>query len=298
MKMLSKVILVFVLCAGSLSAKDIVHFQSGPALHGEILELDAVRLRIRVPLAGGAGNSMRVIPMERVRMIDFDPAQDELKLLADGVNAPRNALKELWESKQTYLGLPNSNAGQIGIQLAGIYLAGNSSDDHSKAGSLYEIIEQGDWNKKRKSLAKRGRLQALVKLGKAEDVIEEATRMAAEHDDPGLLLDARHVLALSDYEKLSRMVEENPKWIEDETVRGEIEEKYHALVDGFLEPFLFYGTETVAASRGLWHAAKTYQLTGKVARALECLGDLEKLYPGMGDTYPMDELRKELSIKK
>jgi hypothetical protein len=112
MKMLRKLTLAFVLCGGNLSAKDIVHFESGPALHGQILELDAVRLRIRVPLAGGAGNSTRVIPMGRVRMIDFDPAQDELKLLADGVNAPRNALEELWERKQVYLGLPIQMQGK------------------------------------------------------------------------------------------------------------------------------------------------------------------------------------------
>ena len=296
--MFSKILVAFALCGGNLTAKDIVHFKSGPALHGKILERDTLRLRIRVSLAGGAGSSIRVIPMERVRMIDFEPAQGEPELLAAGVNAPRSALDELWESKRDQLGLPNSNAGEIGIQLAGIYMAGDSRNNHLKAGSLYSIIEKNDWDRKRKARAKRGRLQALVKIGEVERVMDEARRIAAEDDDPGLLLEARHVLALSDYEQFFRSVEDHPKWKEDETVRAEIEENYHALVDSFLEPFLFYGTETAAASRGLWYAAKTYHLAGKEKSALECLSDLEKLYPRMLDQYSVEELRKQLSTKK
>ena len=298
MQAFSKILVTFALCGGNLTAKDIVHFKSGPALHGRILERDTLRLRIRVSLAGGAGSSIRVIPMERVRMIDFEPAQGEPELLAAGVNAPRGALVKLWESKRDQLGLPNSNAGEIGIQLAGIYMVGDSRNDHLKAGSLYAIIEKNDWDRKRKARAKRGRLQALVKIGEVERVMDEARRIAAEDDDPGLLLEARHVLALSDYEQFFRSVEDHPKWKEDETVRAEIEENYHALVDSFLEPFLFYGTETAAASRGLWYAAKTYHLAGKEKRALECLSDLEKLYPRMLDQYSVEELRKQLSTKK
>lgn len=293
-----KILLAFALCGGDLTAKDIVHFQSGPALHGKILERDTIRLKIRVSLAGGAGSSIRVIPMERVRMIDFEPEQGEPELLAAGVHAPRSALVELWESKRDQLGIPNSNAGEIGIQLAGIYMAGDSRNDHLNAGSLYAIIEKNDWDRKRKARAKRGRLEALVKIGEVERVMDEARRIALEDDDPGLLLEARHVLARSDYEHFFRLVEDHPKWKEDETVRAEIEESYHALVDSFLEPFLFYGTEMAAASRGLWYAAKTYHLAGEKKRALECLSDLEKLYPRMLDQYSVKELRRQLSTNK
>ena len=291
-------LMVLILVLGNASAEDIVHVKSGGALHGKILELNEVRLRIRVPLAGGAGSSTRTMPMKLVRMIDFDPVEGELKLIDAGKKAPRNELSRLWERERVYLGLPNSNAGGIGIQLAGICLATSDRDNHVKARNLYEVIEQEDWNAKRRALAKRGRLKALVKLGAAEEVLAEAKRIASDDDDPGLLLDAKHVITLADFERFSKLIGDNPKWIEDEGVREKVEENYHTLVDRFLEPFLFYGTESVAAARGLWYAAKTYELIGQESRALECLSDLEKLYPHMGSEYPLAELRVKLSIEK
>ncbi len=291
-------LMVLMLTIGNTSAEDIVHVKSGGALHGKILELNEVRLRIRVPLAGGAGSSTRTIPMKLVRMIDFDPVEGELALLAEGEKAPRKELSKLWDLERVYLGLPNSNAGEIGIQLAEIFLATADRDKHVKARTLYALIEQEDWNMKRRALAKRGRLKALVRLGAAEEVIAEAKRIAADDDDPGLLLDAKHVITLNDFERFSKLVGDNPRWIEDEGIREKVEEDYNTLIDRFLEPFLFYGTESVAAARGLWHAAKTYELIGKGARALECLNDLEKLYPHMGSEYPLAELRGELSTEK
>lgn len=292
------VLMALMLSAWNVHAEDIVHVKSGGALRGKIIELDKTRLRIRVPLAGGAGNSTRVIPMERVRMIDFDPVDGELKLLADGESAARGELSKLWNTERGYLGIPNSNAGEIGIQLAGICLATSDSDTHAEARRLYAIVEQGDWNEKRRAQAKRGRLKALVKLGEVEEVMAEAQRIAAEDDDPGLLLDARHVIALADFKRFSKLVADHPKWLEDEGVRERVEEDYNALIDRFLEPFLFYGTESIAAARGLWHAAKTYELIGQEPRALECLSDLEKLYPQMESKYPLAELRGKLSTEK
>ena len=291
-------LMALMLSMGNVLAEDIVHVKGSGALRGRILEIDEVRLRIRVPLAGGAGNSTRVIPMERVRMIDFDPLEGELKLLEDGARAPRGELSKLWDRERAYLGLANSNAGDIGLQLADICLATGERDNHDEARRLYSIIEQGDWNAKRKALAKRGRLQALVKRGAVEEVMAEAKRIAADDDDPGLLLDAKHVLALADFESFSKLVGDNPKWIEDEGIRERVENEYNMLIDRFLLPFLFHGTESVAAARGLWHAAKTYDLIGQKARALECLTDLEKLYPHMKSEYPLAEIRGKLSTEK
>lgn len=292
-----RLIAVF-LTIGNTWGQDIVHIQRGGALHGKILELNEVQLRIRIPLAGGAGSSTRILPMKQVRMIDFGPIEGELQLLAAGEKAPRGELADLWNRERGYLGLPNSNAGDIGIQLAGIFLAAGDRIDHVKARNLYAIIEKGDWNLKRRSLAKRGRLNALVKLGDAEEVIAEAKIIAAEDDDPGLLLDARHVITLAEFDRFSGLVANNPKWIDDDVIRGEVEERYNKLIDRFLEPFLFYGTESVAAVRGLWHAAKTYELIGQESRAVECLTDIEKLYPQASSEYPLAAMLRKLSTEK
>ena len=286
------------LTIGNTWGQDIVHIQRGGALHGKILELNEVQLRIRIPLAGGAGSSTRTLPMEQVRMIDFGPIEGELQLLAAGEKAPREELADLWNRERGYLGLPNSNAGDIGIQLAGIFLAVGDRVDYVKARNLYAIIEKQDWDLKRRALAKRGRLNALIKLGTADEVIAEARIIAAEDDDPGLLLDARHVIALAEFDRFSKLLASNPKWIDDDTIRDEVEERYNKLIDHFLEPFLFYGTESVEAARGLWHAAKTYELIGQEERAVECLIDIKKLYPQVSGEYPLTAMLEKLSTEK
>lgn len=286
------------LTIGNVCGQDIVHIKQGGALRGKILELNKVQLRIRIPLAGGAGSSTRLLQMEQVRMIDFGPAKGELQLIAAGQKAPREQLANLWNSQRGYLGLPNSNAGGIGLQLAGIFLATSERIDHVKARNLYGIIEKQDWELKRRALAKRGRLNALIKLGIAEEVIAEARIIAAEDNDPGLLLDARHVIALAEFDGFSKLIADNPKWIDDDTIRGEIEDRYNKLIDHFLEPFLFYGTESVAAARGLWYAAKTYELIGQEERVVECLTDIKKLYPQVSSEYPLAAMIKKLSTQK
>jgi hypothetical protein len=282
----------------NVCGQDIVHIKHGGALHGKILELNKVQLRIRISLAGGAGSSTRLLQMKQVRMIDFGPVEGELQLIAAGEKAPREELANLWNSERGYLGLPNSNAGDIGLQLAGIFLATSERIDHVKARALYAIIEKQDWNLKRRALAKRGRLNALIKLGTAEEVIAEARIIAAEDDDPGLLLDARHVIALAEFDRFSKLVANNPKWIDDDTIRDQVEERYNKLIDHFLEPFLFYGTESAAAARGLWHAAKTYELIGQEARAVECLTDIEKLYARVSSEYPLAAMLEKLSTEQ
>ena len=75
-----------------------------------------------------------------------------------------------------------------------------------------------------------------------------------------MLIEARFVLAKVDFKKLKVLVEENPKWQEDDMVRPDMEKLFHSTVDQFLFPYLFHGTEEEAAARGLMNAAVAYGL--------------------------------------
>ena len=294
---------VFITLLGSVlaiaaHAQDVVHLNPRGALKGQILEIDEVKLRLKVSLAGGAGSSIRVLPMERVKLIDFAPLPGEEALLAAGLDAPKEDLTGLWARERQHLARPNSNAGEIGLLLGEVLLATGDPTDAANARNLYTIVEGGDWDVKRCALAKRGRLKALVRLGAAAEVMAEAKKYAEEGDDPELLLDARHVLATADLEQLRELVSENPKWREDDLISPQIETLYHGLLDRFLQPFLFYGTEESAAARGLLAAAEGYSLVEQSERAAECEDDILTLYPETPQAGVVAAKRSNLKAKE
>lgn len=268
--------------------EDLVQLVQGALLHGRIVEIDDEKLRLRVSLAGGAGSTVRSISMARVKAIDFAPLPGEVEILAAGESASKGELTKLWARKRVLLGRPNSNSGAIGLLLGEVLSNSAEAVDHGNARNLYSIIEAGDWNLDRRALAKRQRLGVMVLLGAASEVLAEARQIAEESDDPGLLLDAKHVLAMDVYRELEQLVEDNPKWDEDDRIGPQVEAIYQDLLDQFLYPFLFYGTESEAAARGLWGAAQTYRLIRQPERARECYSDLERLYPTAARGYKID----------
>ena len=171
-----------------------------------------------------------------------------------------------------------SNAGEVGFELAEAHLALDTQIGRGKARDIYREIEEGDWDTKRRSTARRLRLKTLIAMGNAEAAMEEAKAMAEESEDPELFLDARHVLAVFDFKKLEKLIEENPKWREDDTVREDIWELYHGTVDRLLQPYLFYGSMERAAARGLVNAARVHRLVKRESEARACAEDILKLY--------------------
>lgn len=295
--MLRLTLLTLLLSLGAAVAQDVVRQKRGGLLRGKIEKIDASTVQIMVELPKGVGKARRKIPMSNVEMIDFAPVAGERELLEAGKKAPKAELTSLWAGKRQHLTRPESNAGAVGLQLGEILLASADATDHGNARSLYAIIEAGDWNPERRALATRGRLQALVRLGLAEEVLVEAQKIAEQEDDPQLLLDARHVMAAADLEKLRALIDENPKWREDDRIRPGVEALYHALLDRFLEPFLFHGTELNAASRGLMHAADTYLLIEEFERARDSISDVRKLYAGVVANDEIEALEARIPLE-
>jgi hypothetical protein len=295
-RLLGGVLIILLMSVPAGAGEDVVHLLQGGSVKGAIVEIDDAKLKLRVSLAGGAGSSVRTLQMARVKAIDFAPLPSEAALLAAGDSAPKQALTDLWANKRQHLGRPNSNAGQVGMLLGEVLMDSVETADHANARNLYSIIESGDWDAARRAAAKRGRLNALVRLGAAVDVLAEAKEIADQSDDPELLLDAKHALAMAEYRKLARLVDDNPKWAEDDRVGPKVEALYHDLLDRFLYPFLFYGTESEAAARGLWNAGETYRLIEQPERAKECYSDLKKLYPTAAQHYGIEAaIRKTTS---
>jgi hypothetical protein len=260
------------------SGLDVLHLKQGDPIPCEILDLSDknVRIKVTIKVSGGEAFSTKIVPMGQVAFIDFGAQPGEAFLLESGVLEDLEEIEALWDLKRSNLHRPNSNAGEVGLKLAGILL---DSRDLEEAKALYAAVEKRDWDEKRRARARRGRLRTLLAMGEVEAAVKEALTMAEEGGSAEILMDAKFVLASADFDELKKLVEENPKWEEDDVVRPERNRLFNDIIDQYLHPYLFHGADEAAASRGLWGAIEVYRWAGESEAALARAQDLLALYP-------------------
>jgi len=118
----------------------------------------------------------------------------------------------------------------------------------------------------------------MVATGNAAGAVGEAAELAKESEDPEILIEAKFILAEVVQAQLKKLVEDNPRWYEDALIRPEYHRLANEALDLYLYPYLFYGSETDAAARGLWGAITIYEFVGDRHNALESARDITALY--------------------
>lgn len=280
--------LLLILVCGSCFAQDVLFLRSGEKRSGRLAGLDEKSYRLQVPLppapgmpAGGAPMFATVtIPRADVAQIEFvpDPVREEkLKAATPERIAEADAI---WVALAPWLAVPRSPAGRAGCVLGGLLL---QSGDPAKAGRALELfsqIEAASWNEADRMAARQGRLRAMVATGRAKEAVREAGELAAVTENPEVLIEAKFLLATAAEADLRKFLEDNPRWQDDGAAIPERKRLYNETLDLFLFPALFYGSDSGPAARGLWRAAKIYELCGEPARAIECARDIAAMYPG------------------
>lgn len=283
LRLLTGLAIALLLPAAAVVAQDVLHLKDGTTVRGRIVAItdNILTYETAIDLGGGRTASARpTIPTPSVEFIEFAPLPGEAELMASPATADPTALQQLWDEAAKHLHRPRSRAGRIGLAYADRLLTLPENFRREFALTLYDRLLERDWDPANKIAAQKGRLRALILLGKLDEATAEARRLAAETDDPEMLIEARHALAQADFAALRALEAEHPRWQEDDTVRPERERLYHAAVDGFLWPFLFHGTLEPLAARGLAAAAEIHRFAGRTDEADACLRDLAALYPG------------------
>jgi tetratricopeptide (TPR) repeat protein len=241
--------------------------------------------RVAIEIGGPAGaggktrTEQRTIQLADIEFIDFEMPEAEASLLESPTAGKLEQLRDLWESKSKWLGIRRSNSGAAGLAVADVLLQSGEAAKVSVALATYAAVERGDWDTGRQALAQQGKLRCLLVLGRPEEALEEAKRVAETAEDPGILVETRLVMAQAARDQFEALLEENPKWREDDEVREQVMEHYHATVDQFLYPCLFHGSLEEPAARGLWNAVEVYLLGEDREAAQNSANDLLKLYP-------------------
>jgi len=267
------------LAAGSASAQDVVFLKSGQTVACRIDEVTDNILNVTLTVAGGAGSARRTLPMGEIDRLEWEFRSGEEALFARRHGARSAELKPWWDLWFPHVHRPRSRAAAWGIAYGAALLREDPAAGSARALSVFDHLIAKAWSPDEVASAKEGRLRSLIAKGDLATATGEARILAKETEDPALLLEVEHLLALADFAALRTLEEEHPRWIEDDEVRPRREELYHRALDGFLKPHLFHATHEDAASRGLFSAAELFLFAGETGEARSRWDDLVKLYP-------------------
>lgn len=268
------------LTALTAAAQDTVEFLDGRTRNGQIIGMDekVFRLRLPPPMPGQPAGTVNINRNE-VDRITFGPDADLETLRKDPVIARTAFARLLWQKREPFLSIPESRAAEAGMLYGQILLLSSDTRRHEEALELFTKIEQEAWNETDRERATRGRLQAMLRMGRLDEASREAQALADAAEDPALLLDTKLLLAQTRIANLRELLEENPRWEEDVPVRAERNRLLNDALDLALYPFLFHGTSHEQAAQGLWLARETYLLAGDTASAREVATDIVAIYP-------------------
>ena len=270
-------VLFGLLALGAAHGQDIIYRANGSKQTARVIGLDERQIKLEVTLVAGQPPGTVSVPRGDVVRIDFAESEAETRLLKAGPTADAATVAVMWRAKEPFLAIANSNAGAFGLLMAQQLL--KTANRGNDALALYERIEKADWNEARRDAAGRGKLVAMIAVGRAAEAVEQAKQLAINAEDPGTLIDAKFVLAQASFKQLRQLQEDNPRWEEDDNVRPERHRLYHETIDYYLYPFLFYGADQVPAARGLAGAMELFVFVKEPAQAAKIARDLTVLYP-------------------
>lgn len=264
----------------AVTAQDTVEYLDGNTRRGRIVGADERVFQLSIPAPiPGQQPAMITIIRSSVDKILFGPDPDIETLSKDPVLARLAFARLLWRRQEPFLAVPESHAAKAGMLYGEILLLSSDPARQTEALSLFERIEKEAWDPTDRETATRGRLKALLRLGRVDEASAEAQALAGRDDDPGLLLETKLLLAQTRIAALRELLDDNPRWSEDPPVRSQRKQLLDDALDLSLHPFLFHGTAHEQVAQGLWLAHAAYLLAGDTAAAREVASDIVSIYP-------------------
>lgn len=255
---------------------DTLVMSTGERRAGRIVSVDAQSFAVEIQVAAGQGSGTIRVPRASVAQVEFAPDAMRDALIMRGTVAQLPNVAALWPKAEPFLSVSRSPAARLGLRYAGLLL---ETKESAKALALYSQIEKDAWNPDDRAAARQGRLRGMVATGQEAEAVAEAREIIKGAATPELQAEAKYILAKASDTLLRKLLEENPRWEEDDRARPERHRLYHDAIDFYLYPSLFAGAATEPAARGLWGAIGIYQLTGEVPLAVEAARDIVILHP-------------------
>lgn len=281
---MKRTLLILLAATCVVQAQDVLEMKMGNRRAGKIVSFDErfIRLELDIPSEGGAApQSVASIALPRgdVLSIDFasDSQRDSMVRAAGAQDIP--ALEGYWKIFKPWLEMSRSPSGSIACALGNALLATKERKNAERALELFTLVEEKAWQASDKARAREGRLRAMTATGRAAKAIEEAKVLAEETEDPEILIEANYLLAQAAEKELGEFLKENPRWDIDTNVIDQRHRLHNRVLELYLYPSLFFGTNNEKAARGLWGAIGIYRASGEERLAIETSRDILAFYP-------------------
>lgn len=269
-------------CAISAS-EDILFLNRGEKVVGYVTGIDSERIRVRKwlpPLPDAPPDAQPVFALvglqrEDVDRVEFGRDEEMERVVAEPAAAAARG-EQLWNRCKPWLSIPKSRSAQVGIAYADHLLRSGAA---RKSLDLFAEIEGRAWNRADSMLARQGRLRAMVAAGQESAAAIEARELIKVSNEKSVLLQAKFILAVAGEKELRAFLEDNPRWREDSFASPIGEQLLNEVLDLYLFPALFFGSEAEFAARGLWGAFDVYRLCGDSRQSCAVLRDIVALYP-------------------
>ena len=276
-------ILLAVTCIAA-HAQDVLEMKTGSRRAGKIISFDEKFIRLELDLTAQGSSSARsvasiALPRGDVLSIDFASNSQRDAAIRSAAAQDIDALDGYWIEFKPWLEMPRSPSGSIACALGNALLATKDRKNADRALELFTLVEEKAWQDSDKARAREGRLRAMTATGKAAKAIEEAKALAAETEDPEILIEANYLLAQAAEKELKDFLKENPRWDIDTSVIDQRHRLYNRVLELYLYPSLFFGTNNEKAARGLWGAIGIYRTSGEERLAIETSRDIHTFYP-------------------
>ena len=276
-------ILLAVTCIAA-HAQDVLEMKTGSRRAGKIISFDEKFIRLELDLTAQGSSSARsvasiALPRGDVLSIDFASNSQRDAAIRSAAAQDIDALDGYWIEFKPWLEMPRSPSGSIACALGNALLATKERKNADRALELFTLVEEKAWQDSDKARAREGRLRAMTATGKAAKAIEEAKALAAETEDPEILIEANYLLAQAAEKELKDFLKENPRWDIDTSVIDKRHRLYNRVLELYLYPSLFFGTNNEKAARGLWGAIGIYRTSGEERLAIETSRDIHTFYP-------------------
>lgn len=284
-------VMTVVALAHEARAQDTVHFADGRDESGLVTEMTGGFLVLRPAMPN---QDLRRIDVATVATVRFGTRPEMEKALASEGMARLEMLRRVWYLLRPSIALPESPAGQWGLDFAGVILHSDLPDHVKLSFEVFQTVERNDWNRERRHAARRGRFNAMLNLGMMDEAMAEARRVAEDpaQEDPELLILARMMLGDLAFKQLRAMEEDNPRWDIDDLVRPQRNALYDAAMDHYMYAHLYHGDRPEAAARGLWAAIQVMLHGNDKSAAAARAVDLCALYPGTAGANLAEPLAK------
>ena len=276
-------ILLAVTCIAA-HAQDVLEMKTGSRRAGKIISFDEKFIRLELDLTAQGSSSARsvasiALPRGDVLSIAFVSNSQRDAAIRSASAQDIDALDGYWKEFKPWLEMSRSPSGSIACALGNALLATKERKNADRALELFTLVEEKAWQDSDKARAREGRLRAMTATGKAAKAIEEAKALAAETEDPEILIEANYLLAQAAEKELKDFLKENPRWDIDTSVIDQRHRLYNRVLELYLYPSLFFGTNNEKAARGLWGAIGIYRTSGEERLAIETSRDIHTFYP-------------------